>query len=604
MEDVPPTLRTDPRSLYTARLEACTHEVARRRRQHTLIGYVRLLWAALFVAFAWFTFARHTLAWEWLVFPWLGFVVTAFFHARILSAGARAQRGAAWCQHGLARIDDRWPGLRPRTTRPGTSPETSANLYASDLDLFGPASLFELLCSARTTLGEDTLASWLLEPAPLEDILARQAALADLRDRTTLREAIASTPGEDPLNLNRKNLSTWATSHEHALPTWATWLAPGLMLLTLASVGLCVHQHSLLPLAIMYAIDAAIVYTLQRRLNPILAEARENSASFHAISDLFAQLERETFSAPLLQHAHANLLKESQPASAAVRRLAQLARADVLRNGLFRILDIGLLYSVQLGLLVQSWRARHGAQLPLWLDTLGQCEALLSLSAYHFEHPEDTFPELATDTLTFAAQQLGHPLLPQATCVRNNVTLDPTTRLLLVSGSNMSGKSTLLRSVGVSAAMAMAGSPVRAKHLHLTPVHIAASIQINDSLQSGRSRFYAEILRLRAICDLAREHPPVLFLLDELLAGTNSRDRLAGATGLMRELLSLGAIGLLSTHDLALTTITGPESQPIRNVHFEDRITGDRLEFDYTLRNGVVTRSNGLDLMRLIGLQV
>ncbi len=276
-----------------------------------------------------------------------------------------------------------------------------------------------------------------------------------------------------------------------------------------------------------------------------------------------------------------------------------------MRNGLLRAIDIPLLYSVQLGGFVQRWRqtartfARRVAQ-----RLLGEFEALLSLSAYHFEHPDDVFPELAPDALVYTATALGHPLLPQSTCIRNDVTLDGNTRLLLVSGSNMSGKSTLLRAVGINAVLAMAGAPVRATHLRLSPFHIGASIQINDSLQSGRSRFYAEILRLRAICDLCRADPPVLFLLDELLAGTNSHDRLEGAVGLVRELLALGAIGLLSTHDLALTGIAERDAQHIRNVHFEDQISDNRLLFDYTLRPGVVTRSNGLALMRLIGLDV
>lgn len=565
-----------------------------------LLGYVRLAWAAAMVIIAWFALFRHSLAWEWLLLPWLGFVITAYFHARILKAGTRAERGAVWCQHGLARIEDRWAGLHPRST----SVDTSQSLYAADLDLFGPASIFELLCSARTSLGEDTLASWLLTPAPLEEVLARQAAVLDLRDRNSLREALASAPGPDRLELDRDALQSWAESSPDAIPAWVRWSAPWLALLTLASLAWWARSHSPLPLIVLLVIDARLTYWLQRRLTPVFTGAKQASRRLALLSEMFAHLEQESFNAPLLQREQAKLLHHSVCASNAARRLARLTRADFMRNGLLRLLDIPLLYSVQLGVLIQHWRKTHGSQLAHWLSALAELEALLSLSAYHFEHPQDSFPELTSNHPDFDAEALGHPLLPAATCVRNNVHLDNSTRLLLVSGSNMSGKSTLLRSVGVSAVLAMAGAPVRARRLRLSPLHIGASVQINDSLQSGRSRFYAEILRLRAICDLARAKPPALFLLDEFLAGTNSRDRLAGATGLLRELLALGAVGLLSTHDLALTAITGPEAQHIRNVHFEDRISGNRLEFDYMLRDGVVTRSNGLDLMRLIGLDV
>ena len=278
--------------------------------------------------------------------------------------------------------------------------------------------------------------------------------------------------------------------------------------------------------------------------------------------------------------------------------------AGLRGNPIMRLLDFSLLYSVQLGWLMESWRARSASGLPGLLKAVGDIEALLSLSAYSFEHPDDCVPELDPTQPIFCAEALGHPLLPARACVRNDVTLHANTRLLLVSGSNMSGKSTLLRSVGVTAAMALAGAPVRAAKLRIGYLHLAASIQVSDSLQAGQSRFYAEILRLRAVCELARVHPPVLFLLDELLAGTNSHDRVEGAAGVINELLSFKAIGILSTHDLLLTSIFEKSAEVIRNAHFEDRVEGDTLRFDYTLREGVVTRSNGLALMRMIGLTV
>lgn len=594
------TSSPSPETLYANRLDACRREVERRRLQHRGFGYLRLLWAVIMAVIAWFAFVRHALAWEWLALPWLGFAATAYFHTATLRAGARAQRGAAWFAQGLARLEDRWAGLRPRTPRV----DTASSLFATDLDLFGPASLFELLCSARSTLGEDTLARWLLEPAGLEEIAARQAAVRDLRDRSGLREDVASAAGPDSLAIHPDALRDWAAARQPALPAWLIGAAPTLMILTLAAVAWWAVQHSPLPLLVMLALDVSITYTVQRSVNALFAQAQQATRDLALLADLLSRFESEHFDAPRLQALQAKLCTGAHTASRTVRHLANLSRANFMRNGLLRLLDLPLLYSVQLALLVQRWRRHHGHRLPDWLDSLGQLEALLSLSAYHFEHPRDAFPEIVAGEPLYAAEALGHPLLPQETCVRNGVLLDNSTRLLLVSGSNMSGKSTLLRSVGVSAVMAMAGAPVRAHRLQLCPLHIAASIQIHDSLQSGRSRFYAEILRLRAICDMARAHPPLLFLLDELLAGTNSHDRLAGATGVVRELLASGAIGLLSTHDLALTGITGPTAGLLRNVHFEDRISGDQLHFDYTLRPGIVTRSNGLELMRLIGLDV
>jgi len=262
------------------------------------------------------------------------------------------------------------------------------------------------------------------------------------------------------------------------------------------------------------------------------------------------------------------------------------------------------MYSVQVAFAVETWRKAHGPALRSWLTAVGEIEAILSLAGYSYEHAADPFPEFVEGDACFDSDELGHPLLPAAVCTRNNVSICGATRVLLVSGSNMSGKSTLMRAIGINIVLAMAGAPVRAAHLRLTPLHVGASIRVNDSLQEGSSRFYAEIMRLKQVFDLAGHTPWLLFLLDELLQGTNSKDRRIGAEGILRALLQRGAIGLISTHDLALTEIGEPLDQNIKNVHFQDELENGRMKFDYKLREGLVTKSNGLELMRSVGLDV
>jgi len=261
-----------------------------------------------------------------------------------------------------------------------------------------------------------------------------------------------------------------------------------------------------------------------------------------------------------------------------------------------------LLYTLQAAASAEGWRRRHGPVVAGWLDVLGEIEVLVSMAAYSFERPADPFPEFVHGPAAFAASAIGHPLIAETSRVRNDVEIDGTTRVLLVSGSNMSGKSTLLRSVGMNTVLAMMGAPVCAAHLKLTPMQVGASIRVNDSLHAGSSRFYAEITRLR---QLFEPWPlPLLFLLDELLQGTNSNDRRIGAQGVVRALIDRGAIGLVSTHDLALTEGMDLPTGALRNVHFEDQLEDGQLRFDFTLRDGVVTRSNGIELMRAIGLEV
>jgi DNA mismatch repair ATPase MutS len=258
---------------------------------------------------------------------------------------------------------------------------------------------------------------------------------------------------------------------------------------------------------------------------------------------------------------------------------------------------------------MEAWRRSHGSHLRLWLNAVGEFEAFSSLSAYRFEHPDDPFPEIVELSSSermglFDGRGLGHPLLPAMRSVRNDVACVAPTQLLVVSGSNMSGKSTLLRTVGINTVLALAGAPVRAKSLRLSPLAIGATLRIQDSLQEGRSRFYAEITRIRELSDVARGSTPLLFLLDELFHGTNSHDRLIGASGVLRSLLDRGAIGLITTHDLALAGIARALTPRALNVHFDDWFDGDELRFDYCLKAGPVTRSNAIALMRAVGLEV
>ncbi|HEV2575842.1 MAG TPA: mismatch repair protein [Acidobacteriaceae bacterium] len=597
---MPDSSQRTPRETYQARIAARRAEDAACERRHALLGYLRLALFIAGIAVAWFAFYRHTLSAWWLLAIAAIFVVVARQHSLVLRRRAEARRAIRFFERGIARIDDDWADL------PVRDPEMSAadSLFAEDLDLFRFGGLFTLLNSARTSAGEDTLALWLLEPAARDTILSRQAAIAELRGIGDLREELASCGHADFEHLDVAGLAHWGTALQPQIPEWLRWLSPILVALTLcAAARYFITDHGLLLLAVVL-VDATITFALQKRTQALFVSAERASESLKLASTLIQRWEAREFSSPLLRDLHQALCANHKSASHALRRLALLTRMMEQRgNFMVRIFDAPLLYSVQLSGAAQAWKRRHGESLDRWLHALAELEALQSLATYSFEHPSDPFPELLDYGPRFEATELGHPLIPDAKCVRNDVAIGGETRLLLVSGSNMSGKSTLLRSIGTNAVLAMAGAPVRAKSLRLTPLHIGASIRVNDSLQEGRSRFYSEILRLRAVCSLADERPPVLFLLDELLDGTNSVDRLTGARGIAHALLASGAIGLISTHDLALTQI-GDAVGALRNVHFEERIEDGEMHFDFKLRDGVVTTRNGVALMRMVGLKV
>jgi DNA mismatch repair ATPase MutS len=323
------------------------------------------------------------------------------------------------------------------------------------------------------------------------------------------------------------------------------------------------------------------------------------------LSGLMERIEKQEFQSPLLRQLRADLTSGSRPPSVLIRRLRMILEWLNLQGSMFfapiaRILQ----WSAQCALSIEAWRRTHGAHLRTWLRVTGEFEALMSLASYSYEHPADPFPAIAPEGARFEAVGLGHPLLSETVHVRNDIALGPAARLFVISGSNMSGKSTLLRTIGINTVLALAGGVVRATELTVSPLQIGASLRTQDSLQGGISRFYAEILRLRQVVAMTDSDRPLLFLLDEILHGTNSHDRLIGAEAIVRTLVAHGAIGLITTHDLALARIESDPSLLAVNVHFEDQLVDGKMSFDYKLRPGVVAKSNALELMRAVGLDV
>jgi DNA mismatch repair ATPase MutS len=296
---------------------------------------------------------------------------------------------------------------------------------------------------------------------------------------------------------------------------------------------------------------------------------------------------------------------QGHPVSGRIQKLNRLMELlDSSDHLLVRMIGALILWKPQILFAIEKWRRKSGPLLRQWLAALGEFEALSALANYGFEHPADPFPEFSEDSPRFEGEGLAHPLMSETRAVRNDLLLGGELRVLVISGSNMSGKSTLLRTVGVNAVMAFAGGPVRARRLLLSPLSVGASIRLVDSLQDGVSRFYAEIVRLRKLVDLTAEAVPLLFLLDEFLHGTNSHDRKIGAEAIVRGLVERNAIGLVTTHDLALAHIADVLAPKAANVHFEDQLQEGKMTFDYVMRSGVVNKSNALELMRSIGLEV
>lgn len=538
---------------------------------------------------------------------WLGagalavFVGLAIWHEQVIQRKLRAGRAITFHERGIARIEHTFAG----TGQSGLDHAPTHHPYASDLDLFGEGSLFEWLCMARTVGGEARLAEWLMAPAEPDEIARRNEAVAELKPRQELREEWALLAEDLRVDLHPATLESWGSAAPMGLTGRHALAAAILAVLGVGALLAWILGASPIWLLAIVTADLAFAAAVRERVSAVLRSVETPARQLGVLSGLMARLEEERFESPPLVALRARLGDAGKPPSREIDRLRQLLEvADSRRNAFFAPVAGLLLWGTQFACAIERWRERVGPHLPEWMDVLSELEALLSLAGNAYEQTDAVVPEILTGGPTVEARGLGHPLLPAATRVRNDLTLGVNHPLLLVSGSNMSGKSTWLRTIGVNLVLAQAGAVVCAESLTCSPLRVGASIRIVDSLQEGASHFYAEIKRLRAILDLVEEGHPALFLLDEILHGTNSRDRAIGAESVVTALVERGAIGLVTTHDLALAGIADRLGSRAANVHFQDQLTDGEMHFDYRVRDGIVERSNALDLMRGIGLPV
>jgi hypothetical protein len=434
----------------------------------------------------------------------------------------------------------------------------------------------------------------------------RQESIVELRGALDFREALA-TAGGASRDVDTIALSAWASAPAQPESIWLRMAAIVLAAGIIGGVVWWVQGGPLSPLMVAIILKMILTRPSRKRVARIVRGVERPLGQLDVLADTLALLEHSTLSSPRLAEIRAEMMSHGVVPSVAIRRLKRLAdMLDWRRNAFFAPIAVAVSWALHIASAIEMWRREFGPKVILWLAAVAEYEALSSLAAYAYEHPDDPFPVFVEDggPARFEGASLGHPLVPAARMVPNDVFLTPQTRLLIVSGSNMSGKSTLLRTVGVNVVLAMAGAPVRAATLTMTPLAVGATLLVHDSLQAGRSRFFAEISRIRRVADLAGRQPAPLFLLDELFQGTNSHDRKIGAEALLLNLIDRGAIGLTTTHDLALTAIADQSGGRAVNVHFEDELKDGELIFDYRMKPGPVTHSNALALMKAVGLPV
>lgn len=480
--------------------------------------------------------------------------------------------------------------------------------YAEDLDIFGRASIYQYLNRTSSEQGSRLLADWFLAPASATTILDRQTSAKELSESYVWRQQLIAHGIANPISIvTEERVLEWLkeppTFNSPALK-WVRYILPGIMLGVLL-----IYLLDFIPgpiftgIAFIFFIIAGLfslkIIPLHRELNKVAKEMQTLSQSLKTIEELKPK-------AAALQALQSELVNANGQASAIISELtAILERLDVRMNPFVHVfLNTFLFWDLQAAMQLNAWHKKHAADIPDWFKALAEMEALCSVAAIYFNHPDFTTPLLVKEPGALAGREIGHPLLPSAKRVTSSFETRDLAKLALITGSNMAGKSTFLRSIGVNIVLAMMGAPVCAKSFSLFPMRVMSSMRIKDNLEESTSTFYAELKKLKQIIEAANRHEHIYILLDEILRGTNSLDRHTGSEALIRQLIRENAVGILATHDLQLAELAAEYPQNLSNYHFDVQIKGEELYFDYKLKDGVCTSMNASILMRQIGIEM
>ncbi|HLX90084.1 MAG TPA: hypothetical protein VKR32_00290 [Puia sp.] len=483
---------------------------------------------------------------------------------------------------------------------------------AQDLDLFGRSSIFQFINRAVSEQGHARLAAWLLDPAATNIIVPRQQAVSELSDSIDFSQRLQLLGIDNPVTCGmEKKLRSWLEqqdmfSHRAAwkLIRYAYPILPALSTLLFA-IG-SIPGSLYFPLLLCFFIFSGWI---SKRISPEYNQVNRIVTEIETLYQSVECIEKQNWRAPFLFERRQQLAGEAgnMPASVAIREFKRiLDRFDLRLNILvFVVINTFFLWDLQIVFQLESWRKRNTRSVANWFHVLAEMEAINSLAILKYNHPSWAFPVFdPVGSGTFSASGLGHPLIPIGRCVRNDFSTRGNGQIALVTGSNMAGKSTFLRSIGVNMVLATMGSPVCAESMRLEPFRVMSSMRVNDNLEENESTFYAELKKLKHIIESTNRHERLFLLLDEILRGTNSLDRHSGSVALIRQLLKEKAVGIVATHDLGLTTLAEAYPDEVRNFHFDVSVNGEELVFDYKLKDGICQSMNATLLMKKIGINM
>jgi len=587
---------------YAQRQIAFEAEAVHLKKRYEHLSWLRALLFLSLGTLVIYLFGRNALAGALAILPVVGLL--GFFvrkHEKLSQAGKRADRLAEINAEEGKRVAGSYLPVDE-----GGDFINPDHPYSADLDLFGRHSLYASLCRAHTPHGRHMLAAWLQSPASADEIKRRQEAVAEMSSKIELRqEMLYYAEKTDRTMQDLTQLANWGKKQAEGKGSdlFIMILQYGYSLLTLAAIAWSMAGILSGWIALgLFLGSFLILKPFSKEITNSQAACNGYSRTLKRFEGIFRTVAQSKFHSLMLLKIQHTCSGEAVPA---VHKLSRISAAfDSRLNPLVHFFGNGLLLrDLSLLLNTRKWLRQYGPHLDEYFLSTAQLEALASLGNLLYNRPSFTFPKVMVGDYQLEMKDAGHPLIPEEKCVRNDISICGRGEVELITGSNMAGKSTYLRSIGINIVLGQAGAPVMASAARLTPTRLISSMRNADALDANISSFYAELLRLKLILDESRRHDNVFFLIDEILKGTNSRDRHKGSVALLRQLVKAYGCGLISTHDLDLAEKAG-NMQGVHNFSFEVDIRDGQLFFDYKKHPGICHSLNATLLMKQMGIEI
>ncbi len=594
-----------PLEIYQQNIANIAQQIHDLKKKKLLLGWLRFGFMLVAIGLSWYAIANG----EVLLFPFIILLIAFFFVAlnRDLKNSAAIEnlgRLHQINQTEIAVLDHKYTHLTD-----GLHYKPHLHAYANDLDIFGNASIFQYINRALSEQGNALLANWLLLPATAATIKMRQQAVKELTNEVKWRQQLQSYGMASPITIpTQTKIDTWLQQKPSFIKK-THWHVLKFLLPAISFTLLGLHLVDILPSSKFYPLIIlcmAASFAISKLVMPSYVQLDKITSQLSSLYESIKWIEEKKVESPLLQTLQGSYSNGASFASTKINQLKKiLERFDLRLNPVVFIpLNTFLFWDLQQIIYLEKWRDANKQNIDGWFSSLAQLETLNSLANLHFNNPKWCFPILEQRDGLLQAEAMGHPLLQKEKSVVNSFTTEGFSKLNLITGSNMAGKSTFLRSTGVNIVLAMMGSPVCASKFSLSPMAVLSSMRISDNLEESTSTFYAELKKLKEVIDAVYQNKKVFLLLDEILRGTNSADRHSGSKALIKQLIKHNATGMMATHDLALADLATEFPDNIQNYHFDVQVAGEELYFDYKLKRGVCQSMNASILMKKIGIEM